>query len=251
MAARFTNTGDGRIDFGSGANLDNMTEFTIMTVMRFHDATPQSGCRIWSKGQSEMELRTAGANTVPLFQVFRDTTNCTFQADSGDSLAIDTWWCIACTYSETDSGLINMVWADFEDDLDNLAAPTWATNNTGSGGITDNASEEFWVGNRPNGGLNRAGDLSVAGIIIVNEALELSEQETLRDTWTHTNQQLNCIIDAHTTADDTSSNNYDGTTLGTVSTFSPNPTFPVTGPSITYYPGFRGAMRGLERGVKR
>ena len=69
MAINFGGGTNGFVDFGAGANINNLTEFTIQTVVRFESATPGTAIRIWSKGQSQYELRMQGDNTRLLYQV--------------------------------------------------------------------------------------------------------------------------------------------------------------------------------------
>ena len=225
MSVKFFSAGDGRVNLGSAIAL--LSSYTVFTVFKVDTSSPGAAPRIWSHGQAQKEVRMQGNNTRLVFYQERPVQDTNFQSPTTAGLTLGTWYVNVAAYSSTDDALTNMYVAEWENSADPLSAKPYIPANVGSGQPASTTGLNFWVGNRPNGGTNRAGEVSFAGIMAISTALNLSAAEVARFAWDHPKLYFRHeIIDASSTAEDTGPNGWHGIVEGSASTDPDQPAFP-------------------------
>lgn len=138
MALNFGAATTDRVALGSG--LDNITAYTLMQWV--FPTTRTNGRRWWSKGSSTIH-QTAYWSFLSVgieYDIPRATTAAA--ARTSNSMALNTWHCVAWTYDETDGPRIF---------LGTLTSPlveaTYALRTVGAGATTVDDGGPFHIGN--------------------------------------------------------------------------------------------------------
>ena len=172
MSLNFAGGSTDRVDFGSDASLDNMSEFTFMFWARWE--VFGSLDFLFSKGASDdlaLHFRFSGiALNEFAFDRARATTDLfVAQSNTGShNLQTDTWYCVAATAHETNaphiySGSLTEIFAEYPYD----------SQITGSGAFTDDSGSNLIIGN--NTGFTQATEGDIAFVQVWDRQLSLAE----------------------------------------------------------------------------
>ncbi len=213
-----TSTTD-RIDFGSGASLDNLAQFTYAAWAYPTTVTAGNIGVLFQKG-----LAAAGVWLLLAFDsnngemesiTVRSTTNCHARS-STNWLTVNTWQFLACTIDTASStNTDEQLWRG------TLTAPpaeppSYGIQESGSGTTSDNSASNFTVGNRTtNHGREWPGPIAWVGVW----NRRLTEGELLAQ-WMRPHVTSGCVLFSHLgynklgTQADWSGNGNNGTVVG-------------------------------------
>ncbi len=178
MALTFGANLTDRVNIGSAAVIDNLNPFTWFMWLNANTITASRvfACKGLSGTNQKLCGFSGGSGNV-IVQVTRASVSTQYITNTTPLSSTGTWYCLAVTF---DSGaaagqVVNIYTGTLTSPL---TEATYGTATDGSGGVSSDASSNFFWGNRSNFDLPFQGDIAIG--MIFNRALSLGELKSLQ-----------------------------------------------------------------------
>lgn len=175
MALTFGAATSDRVVCGSAASLDNLDPFTVLAWV--YPTTLTAGRRVFEKLTTDNNVRLNLAAGNVRFIRARATTSTDYITNSTPLSATNSWIFFALTYASASTPTTHIYTGNL---TTAITEATYGTATDGSGALTDDAAENWVIGNKAAATFNSAWQGAIGHFSIYNVVLTSAQIEAQR-----------------------------------------------------------------------